>query len=101
LRNRARRKQLLIVESEINRHLLMKDGGALVRELHELGERTGQLHGLIAAVIAAFSAAKSGGDAPPPRKRSWTESIFNTVRLGTSLWSAVRNGKRPEQPGHD
>ena len=96
MRNLAARKQLLITESEINRMLLKEDGRALAREAHDFSRQIAQLCGLMAIGTAVFSAVKSGTTAPPTKKRSWFEPILNTVRLGTSLWSAFRNGMGQE-----
>ena len=89
-------KQLLITESEINRFLLKEDGKAIAREVHDLSQRATQVRGLLAMAAAAFSAVKPEAAAPSNEKRSWFEPIVNTVRLGTSLWSAFRNGKGQE-----
>jgi hypothetical protein len=93
LRNLATRKQLLIVESELNRRMLIEDGRAMAREFHLLGERATHWRGLITAGIATIAAFRSRTEPSPIGKRSWFGSILNTVRVGTSLWTALRNGK--------
>ncbi len=93
LRNLAARKQLLVIESELNRHLLVEDGRAMKRAVHDFGERTMQWRGIVTAGLAAFSAFRSRPKTPPTEKRSWFGPVLDTVRLGASLWSSFRNGK--------
>ncbi len=96
MRDLAAHKQLLITESELNRLLLKQDGKVLAGDVRDFNQRTAQLCGLVAVAMAAFSAVKSGTAAPPTKKQSWFEPILNTVRLGTSLWSAFQNGRGRE-----
>jgi len=96
MRDLAARKQLLVTESEINRFLLKEDGKTLAREVHDFGQRTMQLRGLMTTAMAAFSIVKSGAATPTTGKRYWFDPILNTFRLGTSLWRAFRNGKGQE-----
>ena len=93
LRNLATRKQLLIVESEFNRRLLIEDGSALARDSYRFGERAAYWRGVVTTGVAVFSAFQSKAEAPPTHKRSRVGSFLDTVRLGRSLWTILRNGK--------
>lgn len=97
LNNLAARKELLIIESEINRRLLLKDGRVLAGELSDLREQTAHLQGLVTLGVAVISALRPGNESASTKKRSWIEPILNTMRLGTSLWSTFRNGKGREE----
>jgi hypothetical protein len=93
LRNLATRKQLLIVESELNRRSLIEDGRASAYDLHGFGERVAYWRGVIIAGLAAISAFPSRTEPSPTGKRSWFGPFLDTLHLGTSLWTTLRNGK--------
>jgi hypothetical protein len=93
LNNLATRKQLLIVESELNRRVLLEDGRVLTREFHSWREQAAHLQDLVSLGVAVFSALQSRETAPSPEKRSWIAPIMDTLRLGASLWTTFRDGK--------
>lgn len=98
LKNFAARKQLLIVESELNRRLLLEDGRVLARELRALRDQAAQWQGVVGVGVALVSALRSKKDeAPSSKKRSWVTPIVETVRLGASLWTAFRDGKERKE----
>jgi hypothetical protein len=93
LRNPATHKQLLIIESELNRRLLIEDGRASAHDLHGFGERAAYWRGVVTAGFVAFLAFQSKTEAPATGKRSPFGPFLDTLRLGASLWTTLRNGK--------
>lgn len=85
-------KQLLIAESELNRHLLIQEcqeAVAGIRGLTEDVKRVGTLVSSLALLIEGFSTLRKKESQPAP-KRGWISSIVEGARLGTSLWAAFR-----------
>ena len=91
------RKELLIVESEINRVELGRECSALRDKTTEfMGGLTGDANALgsLASAGAAFFSTGSAlrrlffqGRA---QKTSWTQTLINGARAGISVWLALR-----------
>ena len=98
------RKQLLLVESELNRMQLLNEVRDFKNEIHCL---MNQAHGIgsmaslaarLATTISAASRAFSnhdGGD-----KASWISTLVNGARAGTSLWLLLRPWRRNAQKNY-
>jgi hypothetical protein len=93
------RKQMLILESELNRALLVKDVQDLTHELHHLKTQVQAMGSLVssaaelastfAAVGQAFSRpAQDGGHSGGT---SWISKLVTGVKMGASIWSTVRS----------
>jgi hypothetical protein len=93
LRNLATRIQLLIIESDLNRRLLIEDGNALAQGPHGLGGRAAYGRGVITAALNSFSAFPSKTEVSSTAKCSRFEPFLDTLRPGALLWTTPRNGK--------
>jgi hypothetical protein len=91
------RKQLLLVESELNRAQMMRDLTALTSEVRALGDRA-RSFGTIASsavVLATGLAAFRRGKAPDAdAKPSWVRTAFKGAGLVSNLWLALRSKSR-------
>jgi hypothetical protein len=95
------RKQLLIVESELNRAQLVHDLQTVTARVHRL---TGQLSALgsLATTVAEFSPMVSGffehfsgpDKDDDDKKSSWLSRLFTGIRSGVDLWMAFRSERR-------
>jgi hypothetical protein len=92
------RKQLLLVESELNRAQLLDEVRDFKNEIHRL---MNQAHGIgfmaslaarLAATISAAGRAFSHHD--EGGKTSWISTLLNGARVGTSLWRLLRSWRR-------
>jgi type II secretory pathway component PulF len=94
LNPREVRKRLLIVESELNRQLLSEDGRVFLGKIGTLAEHTANLRELMTLGMSVASAFRSKkNEAEVSGRRSWLQTITNSVRFGTSLLNTFRNGK--------
>lgn len=89
------RKQLLILESELNRALLVKEMGELKGEIHKVALQARSMGSVINTAADLAGAFATLGHAVAPknengRPQSWLSTIINTVRAGASLWQAFR-----------
>ena len=97
------RKQLLIVESELNRARLVADWSEMRDHFEHLGGRITRI-GTVAESAARIASSAAGifrgifsrRKAPdgPIRKASLIYSVFNGARAGMSLWSSLRSHSR-------
>jgi len=89
------RKQLLLLESELNRAQLLNEVHDLKNEIHRLKD---QLHAIgsvassaakladtVSAIGRAFSHREEGD------KASWISRLLNGAKTGTSLWLLLRS----------
>jgi hypothetical protein len=92
------RKQLLLVESELNRAQLINELRDLKNEIHHLKGQV-QAIGSIAssatklattfsAIGNAFTHRDDGGE---KKKSSWISTLLNGARTGASIWGALRS----------
>ena len=91
------RKQLLLVESELNRAQLLNELRDLNDEIHHLKgqvQAVGSLISSTAKLVTTFSAIgnafthRNVGDNGKP---SWLATLLNGVGTGASLWGALRS----------
>jgi hypothetical protein len=91
------RKQLLLVESELNRAQLVNELRDLNKELQHLRgqvQAVGTLVSSAAKVAATFSAiggAFTHRDAGENGKSYWLSTLLNGARIGASIWGALRS----------
>jgi hypothetical protein len=88
------RKQLLILESELNRAHLIREIGAVKQEFHALTERirsAGAIAKMTADVISTLSDSFSNGGSAKPQSRRFF-SLGNFARAGVGMWKLFRSG---------
>ncbi len=87
------RKQLLIVESELNRTQLSADLIAVSLCIHTLAARA-KTFGTIASsawmLVVGLAALRRHAPAESTAKASWTQRILKGVSLASSLWMTFR-----------
>ncbi|HEY1717878.1 MAG TPA: hypothetical protein VGH42_06240 [Verrucomicrobiae bacterium] len=94
------RKQLLLVESELNRVQLLNELRALKNEIHHLAHQAGEIGSLVSAtakLASTFSAigrAFSHRDEGEKEKSPWIATLLKGARAGTSLWDLFRSRRR-------
>jgi hypothetical protein len=91
------RKQLLLVESELNRAQLVNELRDLNIEIQQLNgqvQAVGTLVSSAARVAATFSAIRGAfthRDAGENGTSSWLSTLLNGARTGASIWSALQS----------
>jgi hypothetical protein len=91
------RKQLLLVESELNRAQLVNELRDFKSEIHHLQDQVqavGSLASSAAKLVTTFSAignAFTHRDAGEKGKSSWISTLLNGARTGASIWGALRS----------
>jgi hypothetical protein len=91
------RKQLLLVESELNRAQLLNELRKLNTEIQHLKgqvQAVGTLVSSAAKVATTFSAIGSAfthREAGENGKSSWLSTLINGARTGASIWGALRS----------
>jgi MFS-type transporter involved in bile tolerance (Atg22 family) len=91
------RKQLLIVESELNRVQLAGDMAALRADARALSDRAKSFSSIassVAVLVAALAAFQRGKSADAGGKRSWLQIILKGAGLISTLWLAFRSQGR-------
>jgi hypothetical protein len=93
LTSRETRKQLLLMESHLNRVALCQDCGELSDQLREVGSQVHAATSIASTFFHTFTPSpKSEEPAEPgPRKPSWISTIVRGVKLGSSLWLAFKS----------
>jgi len=90
------RKQLLLVESELNRAQLLNELRDFKKEIHLLKNQVKAIGSLaasatkLAATFSAIGTAFTHRDAGENGKSSWISTLLNGARTGASIWSALR-----------
>jgi len=88
------RKQLLIVESELNRVQLAADIAVLkagVRGVTDRAKSFSTIASSIAALMAGLVAFRRGNPADGGAKPSWLQMILKGAGLVSTLWLAIRS----------
>jgi hypothetical protein len=91
------RKQMLLVESELNRAQLVNELRDLKNEIHRLENQVravGSLASSAAKLVSTFSAigsAFSHRDVGEKTKSSWISTLLSGARTGASIWGALRS----------
>jgi hypothetical protein len=94
------RKQLLLVESELNRAQLLNELHDLNHEIHHLKtqvQAAGALISSVAKLATTFSAVGSAfthRDTGENGKSSWLSTLINAARTGATIWGAIRSQKK-------
>jgi hypothetical protein len=91
------RRQLLVLESELNRALLLNEVRDLKNEMHQLKAQVNAMGSLVsfaaelastfAAVGNAFTSRSENG----PGRSSWISTLVHVVKVGASVWNAFRS----------
>jgi hypothetical protein len=91
------RKQLLIVESELNRAQLVRDLQTVAGEIHALTCRAGTISSFVStavSLVAGFASFRRKMSAPAIEKPSWLQTILKGAGLVSNLWSEFRSQSR-------
>jgi hypothetical protein len=91
------RKQLLIVESELNRAQLAGDMTALVAGVRTLTDRAksfGSIASSVAVLVAGLAAFRRGKPMGADAKLSWLRTILKGAGLISTFWLAFRSQRR-------
>ena len=91
------RKQLLLVESELNRAQLLNELRDLGIELHQVKEQVRTIGSIatsiarLAAIVSAIGSVLTHREAGQNGKSSWLSTLLSGVRTGASIWEALRS----------
>ena len=98
----AVRKQMLILESDLNRAQLAEDWRGLADDVHALGARGEAIQSLTSAAVAWLAGRVLPGgkkSAPEPGRKPWWQGWLQGVQLAGSVWSAWRgSGRKTPKP---
>jgi hypothetical protein len=89
----AARKQLLIVESELNRVQLAEAWRTLADEAHALAEQARTIRSMASAVatlMAGLSSCHHKKSVPAAEKPSWLQTILKGVGVVGTFWQTFR-----------
>jgi hypothetical protein len=91
------RKQLLLVESELNRAQLLNELREFKNEIRGLEVQVEAVGSLIssaaklAATVSGIGRAFTHRNPDEIKKTSWISSLFKGARMGASMWGALRS----------
>lgn len=91
------RKQLLVVESELNRVQLLNEVRDFQTEIHRLKQQvwamgsTGQTLAKLAAIFSAIGGAFTRRAQGQEYETSWVSKSLNGVKTGLFLWRLLRS----------
>lgn len=89
------RKQLLLVESEVNRAQLLNDCAAMKVHLDALADRAhsvaASVNSTIGQVHNGVNRMRSAVTAFEQNKSSWIFNMINGARIASSVWSSFRS----------
>jgi|HubBroStandDraft_2_1064218.scaffolds.fasta_scaffold519766_1 hypothetical protein len=90
------RKQLLILESELNRAQLLKDLDELKAETEQLAEQARSLASLVSSATSVFNTIFKAQQVFSGTREKFPRffGILKGARAGASLWSAVKSWLR-------
>lgn len=88
----ASRKQMLIVESELNRAQLVQDWQTLAGEVHALADEARTIRSMAsaAASLVAGLASLRRKKTEPAAKPAWWQTLLKGGQTISSLWSEFR-----------
>jgi hypothetical protein len=96
----ASRKQLLLVESELNRAQLVNELRDLQGEIQQLKAQAQAIGALAASAAKLADTISAIGGAFTRRreerngKPSWVANVINAARTGASLWETLRSQRK-------
>jgi hypothetical protein len=101
MKDLAARRQMLVLESDLNRQLLLREWHGIRQEFHGLTAGLGSL-GSLASLAAQVGAASTDFLNGIPRnnrraagaKSSLVSSVLHAVRMGRWVWSVLHPPKR-------
>jgi len=97
------RKQLLIVESELNRAQMIGDLTAMTEDVNALAARAKSFGSMATSaaglVVGLANLRRAVRPVEPAAKPSWLRTIFKGAGLVSSLWMAFRS-RRQDHDGH-
>jgi hypothetical protein len=86
------RKQLLILESELNRAQLAQEWQTMAHGVRDVAHRATTIIGkwvsAAALLVAGVTALRRGPPAPGTAKSSWFQKILNGAGMVSTLWLA-------------
>jgi hypothetical protein len=91
------RKQLLLVESELNRVQLLNEARQLKTELGHLREQVQAVSSLaasaanLAATFSAIAKIFSSRAGNAEKKPSWISTLFHGLKTGAAVWENFRS----------
>jgi len=92
------RKQLLLVESELNRAQLLNELREFKNEIHHLKHQVWEMGSIAASAAKLATTFSSIGQAFSHRnedeKPSWISTLLKGAKAGTSLWLLLRSCRR-------
>jgi hypothetical protein len=94
------RKQLLLLESELNRALLLRDMAELTEGLGALTVRAEAftlIFSSAAGLVSSLAASRRGQPADAGVKPSWLPTLLKGAGLASTLWVACRARGRDDK----
>jgi hypothetical protein len=94
-------KQMLLMESELNRAQLTQEWQTIADEIHALTCRAkslGSIASATAALLAGLSSFRRRKAPPAAEKPVWWETVLKVAGLASSVWSQLRS---PVRGPHD
>ena len=91
------RKQLLIVESELNRAQLVQEWQVVKSEVHALTEQARTVRSVASAVatlVAGLASCRHKTAAPEAKKPSWLQTILKGAGTISTFWSEFRSSRQ-------
>ncbi len=88
------RKQLLIMESEVNRAQLLQEWQTLAEGGRDLAHRAksfGTVALSIMPLVVGLAAFKSAKPPPAASKASWFQKVASGARLASTIWLMMRS----------
>jgi len=87
------RKQLLVMESDLNRAYLCEEISRLADDLRAVHDQLHSVTSMASSLFSTFVPQNNGAkeDEAAPEKPSWLSTILRGVKVGTSLWLAFRS----------
>jgi len=92
------RKQLLLLESELNRAQLLREVGDFKNEIFHLKRQVGEICSLASSAARLASTVSTIGRIFSHREngeeKSWVPMLLNGIKVGASLWVLLRSWLR-------
>jgi hypothetical protein len=89
----AARKQLLIVESELNRAQLVQEWRTLADEAHALADQAKTIRSMATAtatLVAGLSSCRRQATTPAAEKPSWLQTLLKGAGMIGTFWQTFR-----------